>query len=100
MLDNALFHSPPGGTVTVRGERAGVRKLVMSVADNGPGFPADFLSKALEPYTRADAGRARRNGGAGLGLAIVNSVAIAHGGSVTAENRLEGGAVVSLILPV
>ncbi len=99
LLDNALFHCPSGGTVTVRAAVADSATLVVSVADTGPGFPAEFMARAFEPYTRAHAGRARRDGGAGLGLAIVKSIAEAHGGLAIAANRPHGGAVVSLILP-
>ena len=51
--------------------------------DSGPGFPAEFLPHAFERFARPDSGRARSDGGAGLGLAIVSAIAHAHGGRAT-----------------
>jgi hypothetical protein len=73
--------------------------LVIEVHDSGPGFPAQFLPHAFERFGRPDSGRARGDGGAGLGLAIVAAIALAHGGRATAANRRKGGAVVRLNLP-
>jgi two-component system OmpR family sensor kinase len=98
LIDNALDHTPPGGWVTVEvADVGGV--LSIEVWDTGPGFPAAFLPRAFEPFARPDASRTRADGGAGLGLAIVRAVAEAHGGSVEAGNRPEGGAVVVLRFP-
>ncbi len=74
--------------------------LVIEVRDAGPGFPADFLPHAFERFRLPDSGRARSDGGAGLGLAIVHAIALAHGGRATVRNEPEGGAVVRLELPV
>ena len=73
--------------------------LRLEVRDTGPGFPPEFLPVAFEAFTRPDAGRSRPGGGAGLGLAIVAAVAQAHGGSVSAENLPDGGAVVVVSIP-
>jgi signal transduction histidine kinase len=98
LIDNALRFAPPGSRVTVSGRAAG-SNLVIEVADMGPGFPADYLQHAFERFRRPDAGRARSDGGAGLGLAIVAAVAAAHGGMATARNGQGGGAIVALELP-
>ena len=79
--------------------RAAGRDLVIEVADSGPGFPAEFLPHAFERFARPDSSRARGAGGAGLGLAIVDAIAQAHGGTATAHNRPDGGALVALALP-
>lgn len=98
LLDNALRHTPPGGTVTVDvGHANGFVSL--EVRDTGEGFPAAFLLSAFEPFTRPDASRSREDGGTGLGLAIVRAVAEAHGGAAEAENRPEGGASITLRIP-
>lgn len=98
LIDNALWQTPPGGSITVRVERrSGV--LHISVSDTGPGFPQAFIPHAFQPFSRADAGRSRASGGAGLGLAIVRAVAEAHGGNVRAGNRVEGGAIVEVRIP-
>ena len=71
--------------------------LALSVSDDGAGFPPDFLPYAFARFTRADA--ARTGGGAGLGLAIVDAIARAHGGRATAANEDGGGAVVTILIP-
>ena len=99
LIDNALAHTPEGGSIRVSVAVNAARELVFSVADTGGGFPETFIDRAFDPFTRADSGRSRRQGGAGLGLAIVRGVTEAHGGSVEAANRPEGGAVVTLRIP-
>lgn len=98
LIDNALRHTPAGGSVSV----AVVRRdgeVEISVHDSGAGFPDGFLKDAFEPFSRADEGRARSDGGAGLGLAIVRAIAEAHGGSVRAANASPAGAVIEMRLP-
>jgi signal transduction histidine kinase len=94
LVDNALRHG--AGTVRLNAGRTD-DSVALRVSDVGAGFPEEFLPRAFERFSRADAARAGR--GAGLGLAIVASVARAHGGSVTAANRAEGGAEVTLRVP-
>jgi signal transduction histidine kinase len=92
LVDNALRHG--GGTVRLASSAAnGV--VSIWVADDGAGFPPAFLSHAFERFSRPD--DARSSGGAGLGLALVDAVAQAHGGTVRAANA--GGASVTLALP-
>ena len=98
LLDNAIRSAPPGGLVTIVGDARG-GELRVGVTDTGPGFRDDFLEAAFEPFSRADAGRSRNDGGAGLGLAIVRAIAESHGGSVVARNLPERGAMVELQLP-
>ena len=98
LVDNALRLAPPGTAIQIIG-RADHGDLVIEVRDGGPGFPADFLPHAFERFRRPDSSRARTDGGAGLGLAIVSVIAQAHGGRATARNQPQGGAVVALELP-
>jgi two-component system OmpR family sensor kinase len=98
LIDNALRFAPAGSQVEVSAVRSGA-DVTIAVADSGAGFPADFLPVAFERFRRPDDDRARAAGGAGLGLAIVDAIARAHGGTVTASNRQTGGAVVELHLP-
>ena len=98
LVDNALRFAP-AGTPVVLAARADGPRLVIEVRDAGPGFPAEFLPHAFERFARPDSGRARSDGGAGLGLAIVNAIALAHGGRPTARDLPDGGAVVALELP-
>ncbi len=99
LLDNAVRHSPRGAAVAVGALLEPDGSVLIEVADQGPGFPADFLPHAFERFRRADPSRARTGGGSGLGLAIVRSIVTAHGGTVSAANRPAGGAVVRLCLP-
>jgi len=102
LIINALRYAPVRSVVRVGvgGDEASVR---LSVSDDGPGFPPEFLSRAFERFQRADPARVRADlgqdaAGTGLGLAIVRGIAVAHGGSVQAVNRPGGGAEVSFTL--
>jgi two-component system OmpR family sensor kinase len=72
--------------------------VALHVTDDGPGFPADFLPRAWERFARADT--ARTEDGAGLGLAIVRTIAEAHRGQAHATNAATGGADVWISLPL
>ena len=69
----------------------------LHVADEGEGFPPEFLEEAFERFSRADHARTLR--GSGLGLSIVQVIAEAHGGSAQVANRDRGGADAWLLLP-
>ena len=94
LVDNAMRHG--GGAVSLAAVAipGGVE---LHVRDHGAGFPAGFVAHAFERFSRADGARTAR--GAGLGLSIVQAVALAHGGSATAANASGGGADVWLTLP-
>jgi signal transduction histidine kinase len=99
LIDNALRFAPSGTRVELSARARGP-DLIIAVADRGPGFAADFLPHAFERFARPQgSGGDHGEGGAGLGLAIVNAIVHAHGGTATAANRPDGGAVVSLELP-
>lgn len=76
LVENALRHGD--GTIEMRARR-GADGIEIDVSDEGPGFPPDFTSRAFERFSRAD--RSRSSEGVGLGLAIVQTIAQAHGGS-------------------
>ncbi len=71
-------------------------KMVVTVADRGPGVAEENLPRLFDAFYRPDASRTRRTGGVGLGLAIVKSCVEACGGEVTVANREGGGLAVSL----
>jgi signal transduction histidine kinase len=99
LVDNALRHTPDGGTIRMSA-KSEAGNVVLTVEDSGPGIPADQLDLIFERFHRLDPGRARSEGGTGLGLAIARKLAEAHGGSLRAQNRPEGGARFILKLPV
>ena len=92
LLDNASRHSPPGGTVEVTVDDAGVR-----VRDHGTGIDPAELPLVFDRFFRGANSRGRQ--GSGLGLAIVRQVTEQHGGRATAANAANGGAVFTLELP-
>ncbi|MDX6533390.1 MAG: hypothetical protein QOF68_1134, partial [Gaiellales bacterium] len=95
IVDNALRH----GEGAVRLSAALVDGVVQfHVKDEGRGFPSDFAGEAFERFARAESARTR--GGAGLGLSIVQTIAVAHGGTAHLANSSEAGADVWISLPV
>ncbi len=97
LLTNARKHTPPGTTVTVTGTTSG-----FSVHDDGPGFPPDLATTAFERFVRGDVARTRApggtDGGAGLGLSLVDAIVSAHGGSVSLDSR-PGSTTITVGLP-
>jgi signal transduction histidine kinase len=94
LLENELTHLPQGCLVTIRlRSHQGSAELV--IEDNGPGFPADIGSRAFERFVKG-----KHSPGHGLGLAFVDAVVQAHGGSAKISQRDGGGAVISLSVPV
>jgi two-component system OmpR family sensor kinase len=98
LVRNALVHTPPGTPIELWLKRD-EDELVLEVRDHGPGLPGDDHDVLFERFWRAEGGRERGKGGAGLGLAIVARVAEAHGGHVSAANASDGGACFSVQLP-
>jgi signal transduction histidine kinase len=96
LLDNAVRHADAEVELRVGAEGDDV---LFEVLDDGPGIARDDLPQLFEPLFRADRTRNSATGGAGLGLAIVQRLTAAHGGSVQAENRPEGGARFVVRLP-
>ncbi len=98
LLRNALVHTPPGTPIEVTVScDAGQARL--TVRDHGPGLPTDDAGALFERFWRAEGGRERGRGGAGLGLAIVAAIVDAHGGTVAAANAADGGAEFAVVLP-
>lgn len=98
LVDNAIRYTPPEGEVCVRWRADGVN-VTFSVADSGPGIAPDDLARLFTPLYRGEASRNRQTGGAGIGLAIAQRILVAHGGSLVAANRPEGGALFTGALP-
>jgi signal transduction histidine kinase len=109
VLDNAIKHSPPGGTIRVgvrlvdpdsslltgNGVFAGTRYIQITVSDDGPGIPTEALERIFGRFERVD----QQGPGVGLGLAIVRSIIEMHHGKVWAESNPGKGACFHFILP-
>jgi two-component system OmpR family sensor kinase len=97
LVSNALVHTDDATAVEVRAERRGDMAL-LSVGDDGPGMAPDAAARAFDRFWRADPSRART--GAGLGLAIVRSIVIAHHGEVRLDTGSTTGTTVRVVLPM
>jgi two-component system phosphate regulon sensor histidine kinase PhoR len=101
LLHNATSYAPEGSEIVMASAR-GDHRVVLSVADSGPGIPESDLPRIFERFYRVDKARSRNTrdpGGTGLGLAIVKHLVGLHGGKVAAANRPEGGAIFTLEIP-
>ncbi|MEC4017987.1 sensor histidine kinase [Streptomyces sp. H27-D2] len=101
LLRNAILYNHPGGTVTVRVTSSG-RGIVLGVGNTGPVVVADEIDALYEPFRRGNGRDRMATGpghGHGLGLSIVRSIALAHGGSISAVPGPDGGLLVEVTLP-
>ena len=98
LLDNAIIHTPQGGTVTLTGT-VSVEMATISVADTGPGIAPSDLPRVFDRFYRADPSRSRTTGGSGLGLTIARRLTEAHGGTIEAESALGEGSRFTVRLP-
>ncbi len=96
LLENALRHTPAGGTITVEAHMDG-GQMLLSVRDTGPGIAPEHLPHLFERFYQADP--ARNAGGSGLGLAIAQQIAEQHGGVLTVGSRVGEGTTFTLSLP-
>jgi two-component system sensor histidine kinase KdpD len=97
LLENAGKYTPPGSTVAISAERRG-QWLEVAVADDGPGLPPGQEEAVFEKFTRGE--RESAKPGVGLGLAICRAIVGAHGGTIHALDRPEGGAAFVFRLPL
>ncbi len=101
LLDNAVKYTPAGGKVSLAATRPNGEqgKVLITVADTGPGVPQADQAKIFERFYRLDLSRSREAGGAGLGLAIAREIAEAHGGSISVAAAPTGGSIFKVLLP-
>jgi signal transduction histidine kinase len=97
LLDNARHYGPTGGELDVELDRPSAEQLVLRINDRGPGVPAQYLDQVFSPFFRLPGSA---EGGVGLGLALVRSIATRHQGRVWCENRPDGGARFVVELPI
>jgi len=98
LVDNAVKYCPPGTRVTVSAAQEDGRVRLV-VADNGPGIPAEHVTRVFERFYRVDAGRSRELGGTGLGLSIVKHMVEAMRGKVSVESEVGRGSTFIVSLP-
>ena len=99
LVENAVRFSPRPGEVSLRAHVDGPGTVVVEVADEGPGIPAEDLARVFERFYRGDGARSAGRGGAGLGLAIARWIVDLHGGTIRAEQRDPHGARIVVTLP-
>jgi len=98
LVENAIRHSPPEGTITIGG-RAVSSGVQLWVDDEGLGIPAEEREVVFDAFYRSPASRSANSDGSGLGLAIARAIAIGHGGTLTVLDASSGGARLQLDLP-
>jgi len=99
LVENAIRHSPPGGTITI-GAAEHDGRVELWVDDEGLGIPEEERELVFDPFYRSPRDRSSRDGGSGLGLAIARSIVVAHGGSLIAESSASGGARLVARIPL
>ena len=96
LCDNAIHYNVPGGRVEV-GTRVGTGRAVFLIANTGPAVPPEQVDRLFEPFQRLH--RIADDGHHGLGLSIVRAIAAAHGATLTARPRPQGGLTVEVTFP-
>ena len=99
LLDNAIRHTPQGGSVTVS-LQSSVDTVQLTIEDTGTGIPPEHLPHIFERFYRADQARDRESGGTGLGLAIAKEIAMAHHGLIEVRSRVGKGSTFIVTLPI
>ena len=98
LMENTVRYTPTGTPIDIRARAEGPQ-AVISVADSGPGLPPGTENQVFEKFFRGSASTADGRRGVGLGLAICQGIIRAHGGTICARNRPEGGAEFVISLP-
>lgn len=99
LIDNARKAMPEGGTITVR-QKMEEKCVILTVRDEGCGMTEETLAHITEPFFRADKARSRREGSAGLGLALCKTITDLHNGTLEFESKRGEGTLVRVTLPV
>ena len=99
LVENAIKYNRPNGSVTVSVREQNGQAMIL-VKDTGIGISPENQKKIFDPFFRVDKSRSRAMGGAGLGLALVDSIAKEHGGTVKVLESSETGSTIALMLPI
>jgi two-component system sensor histidine kinase KdpD len=98
VLDNASKYTPPGTAIEISSRAEEGQGFICEIHDHGTGLPIDKLDRVFDKYARLQK-QDTQTAGTGLGLAISKAMMEGQGGSITAANHPEGGAVFTLYLP-
>jgi signal transduction histidine kinase len=98
LIENAVKFTPSGGLVSIRAEQV-EEHVIIHVADNGIGIPAEAQPRVFERFFRAYHPGSEQITGTGLGLSLVKSVVDAHNGRIWLESEINKGTTVHLLLP-
>ena len=98
LLENSLRNTSRGHVYISTGLKDG--QAFLTVADTGTGIPKEHISHIFERFYRVDDARRRDKGGSGIGLSIVRSIVVAHGGSIQVESEPERGSRFTVLLPL
>jgi len=99
LLQNAIYHTPSGGEVTVSARKTDHERIRVSIADTGPGIPKKSLPFVFDRFYRDDQARAIDTGGSGLGLTIAKELVEAHGGEIWVKSKKGRGSTFFFSLP-
>lgn len=99
LLDNAIRHTPRGGTITIRVSKE-ANDILLSISDTGPGIAPEHVPHVFDRFYRVETARDRQSGGTGLGLALVKEIVDAHGGKIEVESEVGKGTVVTIHFPL
>jgi len=98
LITNAIEHTPEGSEIVVILDATG-DSVAITVADSGPGIPAEEMATLFTPFVTAKRKRRLGSKSMGLGLAISKKIVEAHGGAISAKNSPDGGALFTITLP-
>ncbi|WP_460150620.1 sensor histidine kinase [Pseudomonas sp. S3_A03] len=99
LIDNLLRYAAAGGELNIMARQVEDR-VVIEMGDRGPGIEAQHLDSVFDRFWRAERSRARYSGGSGLGLSIARAIRQAHGGTIAASNRAQGGTLIRAQFPL
>ena len=99
LVENALHYTPDSGIVIVTAERIR-QQIIIRVRDTGVGIAPEHLPKIFDRFWRADTSRTQWEGGSGLGLSIVQSIVMRHGGKITVSSEINRGSCFTVYLPI
>ena len=99
LINNAINHTPNGGSIRIIGNKTGSR-VIVTVSDTGRGIAKEDLPFVFDQFYRGEKSRSRSTGGAGLGLAIAKGIIEAHGGDIRADSQPGNGTRITFTLPV